>query len=128
MRSPAQFGGEFADLHYANALAVLLAEQCHRFELVHGDIDGNVFERLDAGVFQNLAIHQVFDILQLFIGNGCEVREVKAQMSRRHQRSRLLHVLAQRLAQRGMEKMRASVITLGGLAHIGVYKCFNFLP
>src|SRR5205807_7801378 len=60
------------------------------------------------------------DVLQLFVFNGSEMRKIKAQMIRRHQKPRLLHMLAQHLAQPGMEQVRCSVIALGGLPRLFV--------
>src|SRR3954447_19461400 len=48
-------------------------------------------------------------------------------MARSNQRSRLLHVLTQRLAQRRMKKVCAGVVTLGGFAHISVHDGLNLL-
>ncbi len=71
-------------------------------------------------VAQHFFVDEVFDVLQLFVGHSGEVREVKAQMIGRDQRSRLLHVLAQHFAQSGLQQMRGGVIAHGGLANFGV--------
>ena len=56
-----------------------------------------------------------------------EVREIEAQMIRRDQRSRLLHVLAQNFAQSGMKQMRGRVVAHGGLANVGVDHRIDFV-
>ena len=47
--------------------------------LVDGHVDGHVFEGFDLGVGQHFAVDDVFDLLQLFIGDLGEVGEVEAQ-------------------------------------------------
>ncbi len=63
---------------------------------------------------------EVFDVLQFFVGDAGEVREVEAQMIGIDQRSRLLHVLAQHFAQAGVQQVRAGVVAHGGVADVGV--------
>ena len=94
MDATAQLGGEVANLHYTHALAILLTEQRHRLELIHGYIDGHIFQRHHGCVAQHLAIDDVFNVLQLFVSHAGEVGEVAAPPSRRSQRACLLHVRA----------------------------------
>ncbi len=47
---------------------------------------------------------------KLFVGNAGEVGKIKAQMFRIDPRAGLLHVLAQNLAQGGMQQMRAGMV------------------
>ena len=56
-----------------------------------------------------------------------EVREVEAQMRGIDQRACLLHVLAQHLAQRGMQQMRAGVVAHGGAADFVVDHRVHFV-
>ena len=116
VRAAAQLGGEVADADDAHAVAVLLAEERHRVVLVDGDIDGHVLDHFDAIVAQHFAVGEVFDVLQFLVAERGEVREVEAQVRGIDQRTRLLHVLAQHLAQRGMKQMRAGVVAHGGAA------------
>ena len=79
-------------------------------------IDGHVFDHFDAIVAQHLAVGQVFDVLQLLVADRGKVREVEAQVAGIDQRARLLHMLAQHLAQRGMQQVRAGMVAHGGAA------------
>ena len=64
-----------------------------------------------------LQISQIdLDVLQLFVCDSGEVREIEAQMVRRNQRPGLLHVLAEHFAQARMEQVRSRVIAHGGCA------------
>ena len=56
------------------------------------------------------------------------MRKVKAQMIRRHQRPRLLHMLTQHLAQSGVKQMRRRMIAHGGLTNVGVDHRINLVP
>ena len=47
--------------------------------LVHGHVDGHVFEGFDLGVGEDFAVDDVFDLLQFFVGDLGEVGEVEAQ-------------------------------------------------
>ena len=55
------------------------------------------------------------------------MREIKAQMIGRHQRPRLLHMLAQNFAQPGLQQVRGGVIAHGGLADFGVDHGVDFI-
>ena len=55
------------------------------------------------------------------------MREVEAQMARIDQRACLLHVLAQHLAQRGVQQVRASVVAHGRAAHFVVDHGIDFV-
>ena len=127
MRAAAEFGREVADFDDADPVAVFFSEQRHRFVFVDGDIDGHVLDDLDLLVAQHFFVDQVFDVLQFFVGNAGEVREVKTQMVGSHQRSRLLHVLAQNFAQSGLKQMRGRVVAHGGLADFGVDDGIDFV-
>ena len=127
MGAAAKFGGEIADLDHANFVAILLAEQRHGLVFVDGDIDRDILDDFDLLVAQNFFVDQVFDVLQFFVRDGGEVREVKAQMIGRHQRSRLLHMLAQNFAQPGLQQVRGGVVAHGGLADVGVDHGIDFL-
>ncbi len=87
---------------------------------VHGHVNGNILNGFDFDVAQDFFIDDVFDVLQLFVGHAGEVREIKAQMPGINQRTGLLYVLAQDLAQPGMKQMRGCVVAHCGLADVGV--------
>src|SRR5438128_2504068 len=76
VRASAKFGGEVTDLDNADAVPIFFAEECHGFVLIDGDIDGNVGNSLNFGVAEDLFIDDVFDVLELFIGDGGEVRKI----------------------------------------------------
>ena len=82
---------------------------------------------LDAVVAQHFAVGEVFDVLQLLVVERGEVREVEAQMRGIDQRARLLHVLAQHLAQRGMQQVRAGVVAHGVFAIGRVNYTYNLV-
>ena len=128
MRAAAQFGGKISDLDHAHLVAIFLAKQRHRVILVDSHVNRNVLDDLDPFVAQNFLVDDVFDVLQLFVFDASEVREIKAQMIRSHQRPRLLHMLAQNFAQPRMEQMRGRVIAHGGLANRGIDNGIHFLP
>ncbi len=113
VRAAAELGGEVADLDDADLVAVLFAEERHGVVLVDGDVDGHVDEGLDAGVGEDLAVDDVFDLLQLFVGDAGEVREVEAQAGRVDERAGLLDVRAEDFAQGGVEQVGAGVVALG---------------
>ena len=127
VRTAAKFGGEVSDFDDADAVAVFFSEQGHGFVFVDGDIDGNVFDDFDLLVAQDFFVDQVFDVLQFFVGNAGEVREIKAQMVGRDQRSRLLHMFAQNFAQPGLQQVRGCVVAHGGLADFGVDDGIDFV-
>ena len=67
-----------------------------------------------------LTAAQGADERDAFVFDGGEVRKIKAQMIRRDQRSRLLHVLSQNFTQSSMKKMSRRVVAHGGLANLSV--------
>ena len=78
-------------------------------------------------VAQDFFVDDVFDVLQFFVCDAGEVREVKAQMVGSNQRSRLLHMLAQNFAQSGLKQMRGRVVAHGGFANFGVDHGIDFV-
>jgi len=72
--------------------------------LVHGHVDGHIFEGLDFGVGQHFAVDDVFNLLQLFVGDLCEVGEVKPQPSRIDGGAGLLDVRAEDGSERGVSR------------------------
>ena len=114
VRAAAEFGGEIGDLEHAHLFAVLFAEERHGVVLVDGNVDGNVFDGFHAAVAEDLAVGDVLDLLQLFVGDRGEVREVEAQIVRRDQRAGLLDVSSEHLAQRGVEQVGRRVMAARG--------------
>src|SRR5439155_1363033 len=89
-------------------VAILLAKQRHGLVFVDGHVNRNLLDDLDPLVPQDFFINHVLDVLQLFVFDCGEMRKIKAQMVRRHQRPRLLHMLAQHLAQPGLSSCTTS--------------------
>ena len=116
-------------LHHAHLVAVLFAEERHGVVLVHGHVDGHVFEGFDLGVGQNFAVHDVFDLLEFLIGNLSKVRKIEAQPVGMHRRTGLLHVRAQHLAQRRVQQVRAGVVAADGVAAVAIdFACSRGRP
>ena len=88
--------------------------------LVHGHVNGHIFERLDAGVGQHLAVDDALDLFKLLIGHLGKVREVEAQPRGIDRGTGLLYVRAQHLAQRGVQQVRAGVVAADGVAAVGI--------
>ena len=71
-------------------------------------------------LFEHFFIDEVLDVLHLLIRNRSEMREIKSQSCWIDQRSRLLYVRSQHLAQRRMQQMRAGMIAPRGRAVIRI--------
>ena len=94
MSAAAQLGREVADLDHADFISVLFAEKGHGFVLVKSDVNRHIFDDFDPLIAQHFFIDQVLNVLQLFVFDSGEMRKIKAQVIGRHQRPRLLHMLA----------------------------------
>ena len=121
MRAAAKFSRKIANPHHAHFVAILFSEQRHGVILVNGLFDWYIRNGLDDLIAQHFFIDDVFHVLQFFVFDRSEVREIKAQMVRRNQRSRLFHMLAEHLAQPGMKQMRSSVVAHGGFSSVGIH-------
>ncbi len=62
--------------------------------------------RLDLGVEQNFVVHLLLDVAQFGGIDRGEVRKIETQARRLDERSGLLHVRAQNVAQRGVHQVR----------------------
>src|SRR4051812_46736605 len=102
----AKFRRKVTDLNHSYAVAILLAKQSHGVILVNRDVNGHVLDDFDSLITQDFLINEVLNLLQFFALNRCEMRKVEAQMVRRNQRSRLLHMVTQNFAQPGLQQMR----------------------
>lgn len=78
------------------------------------------FLGLDLGVATDFGVDDILQGLQLFRLDRLEVAEVETQALAVHQRALLLYVVAQYLAQRGMQQVGRGVVERGGLAYRGV--------
>ncbi len=70
-------------------------------------------------VVPDRAIHAQFDLGLLGGLHRSVMREVESQTIGLHERALLVHVLAEHLAQRGVQEMRGGVIALGVPPHVG---------
>ena len=95
MGAAAELGREAADLHDADVVAVLLAEEGHRAVLVDGLVDGYIDISEDRRVSEDLLVDDGFDLLQFFGRNAGEVREVEAEAGWVVERAGLLDVCAE---------------------------------
>ena len=117
MRAAAQLAAG-ADVEHAHLVAVLLAEQHHRAELLR--LVERQHARLRGGVGQHLGVDQGLDLADLRIGDRRVVREVEARALGVDQRALLLHMRAQHLAQRLVHQVRGAVVAHGPRAALGV--------
>ena len=98
-----------AKLDHADRVAVLLPKQHHGARRL-SICDGHVAVLLAGVVGPNPALDQGLNAFELFVGHFLEVREVEAQAVGLHERSLLLHVRAEHLAQGFVEKVRGAVV------------------
>ena len=73
---------------------------------------------------QDLFVHLLLDFGEFAGVDGCEVREIEAQMIGRDERAGLLHVRAENVAQRGVHQVRRGVVAhvaraANGIGHGG---------
>ena len=106
--APAQFLRR-AKLDHADRVAVLLPKQHHGSRRL-SICDGHVAVLLAGVVGPNPALDQGLNAFELFVGHFLEVREVEAQAVGLHERSLLLHMRAEHLAQGFVEKVRGAVV------------------
>ena len=99
MRAAAKFGGKISDLNHAHLVAILLAKQRHRVILIDSHVNRNIFDNFYFFVAQNFLVDDVFNILQLLVGDSSKVRKIKPQMIGSNERPRLLHMLPENFAQ-----------------------------
>ena len=97
MGTTAELGGEIAGLDHPHNVAVLLAKEHHRPQLL-GLINGHLHALYRVGA-HNKGVNQVLHFQQLIPSHGVKVGKVKAHFSLVHQLTGLLHMRAQYLAQ-----------------------------
>ena len=95
--------------------------------LVHGYVDGHVFQRLDFRVDQDLAVDDVFNLLKFLVGYLRKVRKVEAQAPWLNRGAGLLDVGAEDGAQRGVQQVGAGVVALDGVAAFTVNNCADVI-
>ena len=113
VRAAAKFGAEVhavvLDLYNANIVSVLVAEEGERPGLHRLAIAGGAPGNLK--VVTHFFVRELLRLNERAAGRGFEVREVEAQPVRRDQRALLADVRAENRAQRGMQQVRAGVVT-----------------
>src|SRR5690606_11455355 len=113
---PAEFNGEAAAHGQdANLVAVFLTEQRHG-ALGLGGLDVGDFD-FHRRVGADLVIDDALQLPQLLGADGFEVAEVETQALTVDQRALLLHMLAQHLAQRGVQQVGGGMVALGRGTH-----------
>ena len=118
-----QLGRELAHAQHAHFVAVLFAKQRHGAEF-----DGLVIAHVADFSFcigADPVVDQILDAAQLVGGDWLEMREIETQAIRRDQRTLLRDVLAQHLAQGGMQQMGRRMIEHDGLASIHIDGSFD---
>ena len=99
---------------HANDVAVLLAEEGGRAHLL-GLV--NAADRGDDGLGgEDLCVDHALHAVQLVLGHGLEVGEVKAKAVGSHQGAGLVHVVAQDLLEGGVQQVGGRVVAANELA------------
>src|ERR1700730_17392109 len=114
VRAAAQLHRELAHAQHPHVLVVLLAKQRDGARAPRALVVHDARFRGDVGA--DLRVHEPFDLAQLRGRERLEMREIEAQPVGRHQRSFLLYVGAEYLAQRRVQQMRGAVIERRRLA------------
>ncbi len=108
VRAAAQLHRVAGDVDDAHDVAVLLAEQHRGAELARRVLRG--LEDVQVVILEHDAVDLVLDRAQLLGGDRRGMREVEAQALGTHGGARLLDVLAQVVAQRALQQVRAGVV------------------
>ena len=108
MRAAAQFDRVAARLQHPNDIAVLVAEEGDRTELLGGLHRG--LEMATGTVVEHLGIDAILDLGDLFRGEALVVAEVEAKSVGTDIGTLLLHVLAQHLTQRVVKDVGGGVV------------------
>ena len=114
MGAAAELGGPALDINDAHDLAVLLAEQSHRTQLLgllhrhllHGDVHG----------LEDLVVDDLLHTGQLFRGHGTEVGEVEVSDGGILVGTSLVHMITQHLTQGSLQQMGGGVVAGNGHA------------
>ena len=128
VRAAAQLLAPAADVHHADLVAVLLAEDRHRAGLA-GLVDLHDLPRHRL-VRQDVVVHPRVDLFHLLAGDRARIVEVEAGNVRRHQRAALRRVLAEHVLERPMQDVGDGVVPRGRCAvrgvnfsdHLGVHR------
>ena len=115
-----------AGLEHAHDVAVLVAEERDRTELGGVVLGGLVVAHRVVG--EDLVVGEVFDLADLLGRDRLEVAEVEPQAVGRDQRTLLLHVVAEHLAQRPVQDVGAGVVAPDRVAPIDIDRGRAFWP
>ena len=99
---------------HAHDVAVLLAEERDRADALGLGLGRLVVP--DRRVGDHLRVRQPLDLRELVGGHGLVMREVEAQTVGADERTRLLHVRAEHLAQRPVQHVRGGVVAADAVA------------
>jgi hypothetical protein len=121
VRTPAELHAEIGvERNDANLLAVLLVEEGHR-AAVEGLVNGHLALLPFRDVALNGRIDPMLHVPERRFVDGIEVAEVEPQAVRGHERSLLLHVIAQRVAEHGVHQMGRGVVRANATATLRVH-------
>ena len=107
-----------ADVEHAHLVAVFLAEEHHRAELLR--LRDRHHARARRLVAQHLGVDEAFDAADLLRRHRRAVAEVEARLVLVDERALLLHVRPQHLAQRLVHEVRRRVMAHGAVALVEV--------
>src|SRR5690606_20590284 len=114
-----QLDGETAaHAQHTHLVAVLFTEQRHGAARL-GRLDISLLD-IHRRVLANLGVDPIFQRLDLLGLDRLEVTEVETQTLAVHKRTFLRHMLAQDLAQRGVQQVSRRVVQSGCLTHRGI--------
>ena len=108
MRTAAQLDRVPARFEHADDVAVLVSEERDGSELLRVGLRRLVV--VHRVVRKDLVVGEVLDLADLLVGERLIVAEIEAQAIRCYERALLLHVVAEDLAQRPVQDVRAGVI------------------
>ena len=111
MRPAAELGREPRDLDHANHVTVLLAKERHG--ALRDRLRIRLLGRPHVDVRPDPLVHDLLDPLQLLGLDRPVMREVEAQPIRSDERTRLMDMLAEHLAECGVQQVRRGMIAFG---------------
>ena len=126
MGAAAQLGAPAVDVHHADLIAVLLAEQSHCAHLLglgNGHRARGHVQRLE-----DLLVDDVLHQSQLLRSHRTEVGKIEAQALIVLIRTSLMHMIAQYLTQGSLQQMRTRVVAGNGAAAAAAHAGLGFLP
>ena len=126
VRSPAKLLADGLHGHQPDDVPVFLAEQRHR-PLRDGVLDGHLIPP-DRGVGPDVGVDDLLDALALSRRQGREVGVVEPEPVGGDERTGLLHVVPQNLAQRGVQEVGGGVVELGVAPPPGVDPGLDLIP